>query len=183
MDAARRLGPLLLVAVVALGAGMWFSAQAPEPPPLAVTEPAAVSPGEITVHVSGAVTRPGLVSVAGERRVADAIAAAGGAATDADLERLNLAASVADGQQVVVPRRTAAAIGDPPPGPDDHRIRVNVATAEELQRLPGVGPVLAARIVAHREANGPFRAIEDLLDVPGIGEGKLATLREAAAIP
>jgi competence protein ComEA len=119
-----------------------------------------------------------------DSRVADAVAAAGGALGSADLQLLNLAAPVADGEQVIVPR--SGGTGSTPtarPAADEGEVNLNQADVTELEELPGVGPVLAERIVAHREANGPFGSIEDLLDVPGIGEGRLATLRDAAVVP
>jgi competence protein ComEA len=142
--------------------------------------------GEITVHVAGAVRRPGLVRVRHQARVADAVAAAGGAAPQADLSGLNLAAPLGDGDQVVVPLRGdsgggTAGVGGRPN--DDGRVRINTATEQELEQIPGVGPVLAGRIAAHREQYGPFAVVEDLLDVPGIGEAKLAALRDAVVVP
>lgn len=141
---------------------------------------------DIVVHVAGEVARPGLVRLTPGSRVADAIAAAGGATADAQLAAINLAGTLADGVQVVVPgvgpdgavqaAGTAGAV-------DDGRVRVNQADASALDALPGVGPVLAERIVSHRDLNGPFQAIEDLLDVPGIGESKLAAMRDAIVIP
>lgn len=138
----------------------------------------AAAHGVVTIHVSGAVAAPGLVVLPTGARVADAIAAAGGAAAGADLGGLNLAASVGDGSRVVVPD-----VGTAPGGADGGPIRINTATASELEVLPGVGPVLAARIVAHREQRGPFETIEDLLGVPGIGESKLEGLRSEVAVP
>ena len=112
--------------------------------------------------------------------MADAVAAAGGALPGADLSALNLAAPVSDGQQLMVPEQSgtgaAAAVVE-------GKVRVNTAGVTDLERLPGVGPVLAERILQHRESFGPFGVVEDLLDVPGIGEGKLAALRDSVAIP
>lgn len=134
----------------------------------------------ITVHVAGAVRSPGVVEIAADSRVGNAIAAAGGALPEADLTRVNLAAPLADGQQLVVP----AALGEGlPSAAADGRVRLNLADATELETLPGVGPVLAARIIAYREQNGPFAVVEDLLEVAGIGEAKLAALREAVLVP
>jgi competence protein ComEA len=133
------------------------------------------------VHVSGAVLVPGMIEVPSGSRVADAVAAAGGALPDADLTMLNLAAPVGDGQHLVVP---VAGAGNGAAGSSaDDRVRINTAGVADLERLPGVGPVLAERIVRHREAYGPFGAVEDLLDVPGIGEAKLAALRESVRLP
>lgn len=166
-------GVLLAVAVVA---GLWYSGRAPEPVPVSIGRGA--DEGVITVHVAGAVRRPGLVQVTQPARVADAIASAGGALPEADLHQINLAAPLVDGQQLLVPSESA-----PAGSPGDGRVRVNVADAVELQELPGVGPVLAQRILDHRNEHGPFVAVEDLLEVPGIGEGKLAALRDAVLLP
>jgi competence protein ComEA len=142
-------------------------------------------PRALTVHVSGAVVRPGLVEVPDGARVADAILAAGGATPEADLAALNLAEPLADALHLRVP-----AMGDPRGAtgggvgaPADGKVRVNVATRTELETLPGIGPVLAQRIVDHREAAGPFATVEDLLDIPGIGERVLANLRDSVVVP
>lgn len=168
-----------LVVAAAAAAGFWYAGRTPSPPPLEVG-PGAETRRVVTVHVAGAVRSPGVVEVPAGSRVGDAIAAAGGALPVADLTRVNLAASLADGQQLVVPDGSAAG---PAADAGDGRVRLNVAGAAELETLPGVGPVLAERIVAHREENGPFAVVEDLLDVPGIGEAKLAALREVVLVP
>ena len=140
----------------------------------------------VVVHVSGAVVRPGLVTVDGEPRVADVIAAAGGAIRSADLGRLNLAATVRDGEHIHVPStedHVASAAGVGATAAAGNGIDLNTADAATLEQLPGVGPVLAGRIVAHRDERGPFATVEDLLDVPGIGEAKLAMLRDDVTAP
>ncbi len=169
------------LAVVVVTASLWYQRSAPQPAPLLWNEVEGEAAPDITVHVSGEVVSPGLVTIPAGSRVADAVAAAAGTTRDADLSRLNLAAPVSDGQQVVV-----AGIeehGDAVGPASDGRVNVNTATAAELEQLPGVGPVLAGRIAAFREENGPFAAVEDLLDVPGIGEGKLETMRDSVVIP
>ncbi|NNE73711.1 MAG: hypothetical protein HKN26_08620 [Acidimicrobiales bacterium] len=136
---------------------------------------------ELTVHVAGAVRSPGLYRVVPGSRVDDVIAAAGGLGPDADIDRINLAALVTDAERVYVPRigETApAVVGGAGPGSDSGPVRLNQATATELESLPGVGPVTAGAIVAHRERHGPFASIDGLLDVQGIGEAKLESLRE-----
>jgi competence protein ComEA len=152
-------------------------------PPPPDPSPPAVSVADrhpITVHVAGWVAVPGLVELPPDARVADAVAEAGGLLPGAAVDRLNLAATVRDGDQIVVPGpangagETSLAGSTGQGGP----LRLNQATAEDLEALPGVGPVLAERIVAYREEHGPFRTLEDLLDVPGIGESKLASLRD-----
>ncbi|MFQ5517009.1 MAG: helix-hairpin-helix domain-containing protein [Acidimicrobiia bacterium] len=173
---------LATVAVAAAGVTWWMLAgRAPQPPPLSLAPSSTAhfeEPG-IVVHVAGAVVAPGVVVLSPSSRVADAVAASGGFATDADPSVVNLAAELVDGQQVVVPRLGEAPASQVMSGV----ITVNSATAANLEDLPGVGPVLAGRIVAFREEHGPFRVVEDLLDVPGIGEAKLAALRDLVRVP
>ena len=137
------------------------------------------------VHVAGAVRHPGVYRMGDGDRIKDAVERAGGGRSGADLNAINLAAKVADGQQVVVPRRGAAAsvVGStsasgadgatPPQGP----ISLNTATAEQLDTLDGVGPATAQKILDYRRQHGGFRSIEDLGQVPGIGPKRLAALR------
>lgn len=170
----------LVALVIAVAAGVWFGGRPVEPPPLLVDAAPAGSGGEtITLHVSGAVSRPGLVAVEAGSRVADALLAAGGALEGADLAAINLAAPVIDAMLIVVPFQTAQS--GAPSG--DGRVRINAASVQEIATLPGIGPVLAERIAAHRDANGPFAVPEDLLDVSGIGESKLESLRDLVIVP
>ena len=144
--------------------------------------------GGALVHVVGAVRRPGVYRLPAGARVTNAIERAGGATGSAELAGLNLAAKVADAQQIAVPRRggrasTTAAGAAPgvagagptasPGGPID----LNAATIEQLDTLDGVGPVIARKIIDHRTRNGPFRSVEELAQVPGIGPKRLAALR------
>ncbi len=132
------------------------------------------------VHVSGAVIRPGIVELPAGSRIADAVAAAGGATRSANLTAINLAAPISDGAQLVVPRHGDAGPAVQAQSGNDTTaglVRLNSATVAELIELPGIGPVLAERIVRHREERGPFVVVEDLLDVAGIGEAKLLELR------
>lgn len=126
----------------------------------------------ITVHVAGAVRRPGLVELPDGDRIGDAITAAGGLARGADRDGVNLAARLADGQQIVVPRRGAGASGASG-GP----ISLSSATAEQLDTLEGIGPGLAQKIVETRTQRGGFASIDELGEVPGIGEKRLESLR------
>lgn len=176
--------------VTAVAAGVWFgvgrSVSAPAVPAIEVRQPESAdgSVDRIVVHVSGWVKNPGLVELPTGARVAEAVAAAGGALADASLATLNLAALLVDGQQVIVPGPGGPSPGvDPSSGVSDGKVMLNRATAEELEQLPGVGPVLAQRIVEHRESFGPFSVVEDLLDVSGIGERKLASLRDQLIVP
>lgn len=190
---ARMAGLAALVGAVVLAFFILRSGGGPPPledslptlEPTAVATPAA--PRSALVHVAGAVARPGLAELPADARVADAIDAVGGPDQDADLDRVNLAAPVADGQRIVVPR-----VGQDPPalvapadgdeavgsGPLD----INAATAAQLETLPGVGPATAAAIVAHREDNGPFATVAALDEVPGIGPAKLAQLRDLVTV-
>lgn len=139
------------------------------------------------VHVAGLVRRPGLYRLPPETRVAEAVERAGGALARADLGAINLAARVVDGQQVVVPARRAAGGalagggGVTGAGSAAAPLGLGTATVAELERLDGIGPTLAARIVEHRRELGGFASLEQLDDVEGIGEARLAALREVLA--
>ncbi len=141
----------------------------------------------LIVHVVGAVRRPGLYRVADGARIADALRRAGGATRRADLSLVNLAAPVSDGTQVVVPRRVppatggSAAAADPGAAPAAGPIHLNTATLEQLDELPGVGPVTAQKIVDYREQHGAFSSVDDLDAIPGIGPARLEQLRELVA--
>lgn len=136
------------------------------------------------VHVAGAVRTPGVYRLRDGERVQDAVRRAGGPRAGADLNAINLAAKVADGQQVVVPRRGAAgaaavsgAGGGEPGGPSQAPVSLNTATAEQLDTLDGVGPATASKILEYRRQHGGFRSIDDLGEIPGIGPKRLAALR------
>ncbi|WP_432540911.1 ComEA family DNA-binding protein [Kineococcus sp. SYSU DK002] len=148
------------------------------------------SPGPVVVHVAGRVASGGVVTLAAGSRVADALAAAGGPAAEADLDALNLARALVDGEQVLVPGpgdpapaalpQAAAAPAAAPAAAEP--VDLNTATAADLDALPGVGEVLAGRIVAWRTENGPFSAVEDLGEVQGIGPKVLEGLRDLVAV-
>jgi competence protein ComEA len=143
-------------------------------------------PRRLVVHVAGAVDRPGLYELDEGSRIDDAIAEAGGAKPKAALELVNLAAPVADGQQVLVPLRGAAvaAGGGESGGPAalGGKVSLNSATIEQLDVLPGIGPVTAQQIIDFRTANGGFGSIEELDAVPGIGPARLEQLRELVSL-
>ena len=136
----------------------------------------------VVVHVAGAVVRPGIVTLTAGARVADAVAAAGGALPGTDTSGVNLARVLVDGEQVLV--GLPAASGAPPAvtatspvSPDSSPLDLNTATLDQLQNLPGVGPVLAQRILDWRTANGRFSSVEELQEVSGIGQQRLEDLR------
>lgn len=173
-------GAALVVVAVSVGATIGHVTRGPVPssPPPAGDEPAPpVDEQVIRVHVSGMVMAPGVVDVAANAIVADAIEAAGGLRAGALVDQINLAAPVSGGDQILVPGPDTR-LNDPGGSFEDGVISLNRATAVELEALPGVGPVLAERIVAFRDQNGGFEAVEDLLEVPGIGEAKLAAMRD-----
>lgn len=144
----------------------------------------------VVVHVAGAVARPGVVELTPGSRVIDAVEAAGGGLPDADLDRLNLAAKVVDGERVLVqrvgepPESTPAVAGTPAasPGATTGPVNLNTATVEQLDTLPGIGPTLAAAIIAERERRGSFRNVNELRDVRGIGEKRFADLRDLVTV-
>ena len=177
---------LLVVALVGLGvrhvrAGTPRAALAVAPirvSPAASTRPRAV-PG-LVIDVEGAVRRPGLVRLPVGSRVADAVARAGGVTRRADRSGVNFAAPVSDGQQVLVPLRGGAgAAASPASGgtASSGPVSLSTATAEQLDALPGVGPVTAQKIVDYRTQHGSFHSVDELDAIPGIGPARLADLR------
>ncbi len=153
--------------------------------------------GQVVVHVAGAVAAPGVVRLSNGSRVVDAVTAAGGLRADADPDRVNLAATLVDGQRVVVPivGQPVPAEVAPAPAPSSGGatagaassggaapVDLNTATAEQLDALPGVGPSTAAAILDHRASAGPFTSVDQLLDVRGIGEAKLEALRDLVSV-
>ena len=159
--------------------------------PTAPTEPAPSA--EVVVHVSGAVKRAGVYRLAPDSRVADAIEQAGGATQNADLDALNLAEPLQDGQKIHVPRKgevsppvvaSVAPSRTPRSAPQaaaaattQFPINLNTATAEQLEAIPGIGPVLAQRIIEYRQMHGRFQSVDELLEVRGIGPKRLENMR------
>lgn len=147
----------------------------------ATSVPAA--PASITVHVVGEVRRPGVYELPSGSRAADAVEAAGGLLGDADQTVVNLARVVMDGEQVSVPREGESVAGAPVTsaggtGSTGGTVNLNTASIEQLDTLPGIGPSTAQKIVADRTANGPFRTVDDLMRVPGIGPAKFEALKD-----
>jgi competence protein ComEA len=157
------------------------------PPAAPPTETAAAS-AVVVVDVVGAVRRPGLYRLGQGARIADAVARAGGATTKAELALINLAAPLADGEQVVVPKRGAAApsaaasgVGASAGAPSSGPVHLSTATPEQLDSLPGIGPVTAQKILDYRQKHGAFTSVDELDAVPGIGPARLDQLKDLVA--
>ena len=176
---------MIVLLLVGLGCAVLVSALLPRTSASTLVEPvetgvAAESRATILVHVLGAVTSPGLYELREGDRVVDAIALADGLAEGADDTAINLARPLSDGEQLVVPVVGAAPPVGQPAG--DGLVNLNTADAAALDTLPRVGPAMAERIIAWREANGGFSSVEDLLDVSGIGDATLAGLRDLVTV-
>jgi competence protein ComEA len=185
-EAIKPMAKLIVLAVCIVGLLVWLNR------PTTLTNPAMQSPGipiavpatsfnplaieqnsldQIVIDVKGDVISPGLVTLSAGSRVADAITAAGGLVVDADISNINLAERLSDGQMIYVGQSQSSGIGA------DSRVNLNLATVAELDTLPGVGPVMAGRIVAWRNLNQRFHSVEQLQEVPGIGSKVFANLK------
>jgi competence protein ComEA len=146
--------------------------------------PGLAAPANVVVHVVGAVRRPGLYRLRSGLRVADAVARAGGATHKADLAAINLAAPLVDGTQVLVPTRAAAGASGSSgaagagAGAAATKVSLSTATLEQLDALPGVGPITAQKIIDYRTEHGSFASVDDLDAVPGIGPARIDELRD-----
>jgi competence protein ComEA len=201
-----RIGAVVLVVVALVAGFVWYrlglssgsggaaSAEpaAPVSSTAADTASTTTTPTRVIVHVAGAVAKPGVVELEPDARVIDALEAVGGALPEADLDRLNLAAKLVDGQRVLVQRvgdppapadpTTSASPSDPsstgtdPNGTASGPLDLNTATLDQLDELPGIGPVLAQAIIDERTRRGGFDAVIELLDVSGIGDARFADI-------
>ena len=196
---ARQLVLYGLLALAVLVLGGWYLSRGGPGEATAAAPPIKVADdgggggggGSVVVHVAGAVRNAGVYRLRAGARVNDALARAGGATPRADLSQVNLAAKVEDGRQVLVPRRvtTPPAAAPPPtptgttaPGQPAVPVNLNAATLEQLDTLPGVGPATAQKILDYREQHGGFGSVDELGEVPGIGDVRLAALRDLVRV-
>jgi competence protein ComEA len=193
MERKELIGLLAIAVLVVAGAAFWYARSLPGRVSVQLEGDAgsrgsaagaspSPSPAVILVYVTGWVRHPGVYEFHRGDRVIDALQIAGGARRGADLTSVNLAAFLTDAQQITVVKKGAtqtggaAGLGGASPG-GSGPVNINTATLEELETLPGIGPAIGQRILDYRTAHGPFRSVDDLLNVSGIGEKRLADLR------
>jgi competence protein ComEA len=184
------LAVVALVAAVAVVYAIFQALDERSAPPILIEDATANLP--LVVEVRGEVKAPGVVSLSPGARLQDAIAAAGGLSNDADLSTVNLARRLRDGELVVIlalpapdstPVLPTVGVDDAVPAEDPRaRININSATAEELEALPSIGEVIAARIIAYREQNGAFRSVDDLIHVEGVSDRTIDDIRNLVTV-
>ena len=210
LEGREKIGLAVIGAIIVAGAALWYlrslpstvrvdevraaagAGSGPSADRTPVPGPSA-TPGMIVVDVAGRVRHPGVYEFHQGDRVVDAIARAGGALPGSDLTSLNLAALLTDAEQIVVGK---AGAGGVPSGTSTGggssgaggaagagaKVNINTATLDQLVALPGIGPVLAQRIITYREQHGPFRSVRDLLNVPGIGDAHMTDLEPLVTV-
>jgi competence protein ComEA len=191
----RRLAAWAAAGLIIVLLSAWYFARSrpagDATPPVAATinvKDAGTEGGRVTVDVAGAVKRPGVYRLTSNQRVEDALERAGGATRRADLSQINRAAKLQDGRQILVPVRlsksaaAAAPTGATAPHGPSQPLNLNTATLEQLDTLDGVGPTTAQKILDFRTEHGGFGSVEELDQIPGIGEKRLAALRESVQV-
>jgi competence protein ComEA len=190
----RRLAAWAAAALILVVLSAWYltrsrpaaNAAPPVAAAIAVKDPGTAGGGQVTVDVAGAVKRPGVYRLSPSQRVEDALKRAGGPASRADLSQINRAAKLEDGRQILVPLRpsksssaTAVPAAGTAPAAPSQPLNLNTATLEQLDTLDGVGPATAQKILDYRTEHGGFSSIDELDQIPGIGEKRLAAFRES----
>jgi competence protein ComEA len=180
---AAGLAAIAILGFVLLRSGAPPPAPSGAAPPIQVHDDAGGGNGRVLVHVAGAVRHPGVYTLRAGARAADAVERAGGAGPRADLSAVNLAAKLEDGRQVLVPRRPPRGAAAAPgaagaPAAPAAPVDLNTATLEELDTLDGVGPATAQKIIDYRQEHGGFGSVDELGQVSGIGEKRMAALRD-----
>jgi competence protein ComEA len=177
---AASLALVLLLGRFAFGSGTTTPAAPLPPPPAGEMSGSGPSSSRVVVDVVGAVRRPGLYRLPQHARIADALTRAGGSTAKADLAQVNLAAPLADGEQIVIPLRGAAAPTGSATAASSSTapVQLSTATLEQLDSLPGVGPMTAQKILDYRQEHGAFHSVDELDAVPGIGPKRLDQLRD-----
>jgi competence protein ComEA len=190
VDFTRReqifVGLILLVIIIASGIVFWPKETAPvvavTPPVVERTKETPAQPKEVVVYVSGAVGNPGVVKLPNGSRVVDALQAQGGMLPMADAHAVNLAAVLVDGQQVHIPMQgepmATSAVGTLGGKSATGKVSINTADAGAFDTLPGIGPATAQKIVEYRKTHGSFRTLDELKEVPGIGDSKFQALKD-----
>lgn len=181
------IGLIAVLSAAVLGASAFVAVRNSEPPAPEIKRlPAVAATAEagpkVLVHVAGAVKAPGVYELATGSRVKDAIQAAGGPVDGADLDSLNLAAPVSDGEKVMVAKPGAAAETQATEGATGGKVNLNSAGQPELEELPGVGPVTAQRILDYRKKRGRFTSVRQLLEVEGIGQKRYDALKDLVTV-
>jgi competence protein ComEA len=191
----RRLAAWAAAALVLVLLAAWYLARArptadaaPAPAAAIAVKPAGAGGGRVVVDVAGAVERPGVYRLSAGARVEDALEQAGGPTRRADLSQVNRAAKLDDGRQILVPTRAprqpagGSAAAAPAAAQSDQPVNLNTATLEQLDQLDGVGPATAQKILDYREKHGGFGTVDELDQIPGIGEKRLASLRDQVRV-
>jgi competence protein ComEA len=190
----RRLAAWAAAALILVALSAWYLTRsrpaADAAPPVAATiavKDDGADGGRVVVDVAGAVKRPGVYRLSTAQRVEDALKRAGGPARHADLSQINRAAKLEDGRQILVPLRpsksapVSASAGTAPAAPSQP-LNLNTATLEQLDTLDGVGPATAQKILDYRTEHGGFSSVDELDQIPGIGEKRLAAFRESVRV-
>lgn len=194
MPMYRKSMLVLLVLVLAVAGGMAYGYQSKDAvQPLDTGTKSQAEQAQLAVYVTGAVNKPGVVSLADGARVADAVNACGGLLPTADAEKVNMAQTVKDGQQIRVPEKQGASANPQgkagaPTGNasksanQEGLVNINTADEKALDTLPGIGPAMAKRIIEYRETQGAFQSVEDLKKIKGIGEAKFEKMKDKVTI-